>query len=67
MNSTRFISRSEDQIGLFNSQLPDKTLARRGEKCHGGKLCRFRITIVIEVNAQGDKLPSLVLGKYKEP
>ncbi|XP_049267704.1 tigger transposable element-derived protein 4-like [Rhipicephalus sanguineus] len=57
-----------DETGLFYKLLPEKTLARSGEPCHGGKLSKERITVVVGSNASGsEKLPLLVIGKSKNP
>ena len=41
-------------------------LARRQEKYHCGKVSKFRITVVLGACAQRDKLPPLLIGKYKK-
>lgn len=57
-----------DETGLFYKLLPEKTLARSGEPCHGGKLSKERVTVVVGCNASGtEKLPLLVIGKSKDP
>lgn len=42
-----------DETGLFFKCLPDKTLAYRNEKCHGGKNSKERITVMPIVNWSG--------------
>lgn len=57
-----------DETGLFFKLLPDKTLSFKGEACHGGKLSKDRITVLVGGNADGsEKLPLLVIGKSKNP
>lgn len=57
-----------DEIGLFYSVLPNKTMCFRGEHCHGGKLSKNRITILFLTNADGsEKFPLFVIGKSKNP
>ena len=54
-----------DETGLFWRLLPDKTLAFKGDKCHGGKLSKERITLVVGANMDGtEKLPLLAIGKF---
>ncbi|XP_043469542.1 tigger transposable element-derived protein 4-like [Leptopilina heterotoma] len=57
-----------DETGLFFKCLPNKTFAFQGEKCHGGKQSKERITILQCANMTGtNKLPLLVIGKSKRP
>ncbi|XP_063243689.1 tigger transposable element-derived protein 4-like [Bacillus rossius redtenbacheri] len=57
-----------DETGLFYCVLPNKTLCFKGEKCHGGKLSKNRITILLLTNADGsEKFPLFVIGKSKKP
>ena len=57
-----------DETGLFFKLLPDRTLSFKGEVCHGGKLSKERITVLVGGNANGsEKLPLLVIGKSKNP
>lgn len=57
-----------DETGLFFNVLPDKTFSYKGEKCHGGKLSKQRITVLLLANADGsEKFPLLVIGKAKKP
>ena len=56
-----------DETGLFFRALPNKTLASKDDKCIGGKLSKDRITVLLCVNALGDKLKPLVIGKSKSP
>jgi hypothetical protein len=52
---------SADKCGLFYNLLPNRTCAFRGEKCHGGKLRKDRITMLVAANMDGsEKLPLLV-------
>jgi transposase-like protein len=57
-----------DETGLFYKLLPDKTLQMKGEKCHGGKRSKERLTLMVASNMDGtDKLPLLVIGKFQNP
>ena len=57
-----------DETGLFFKLLPDRTLSFEGEVCHGGKLSKERIRVLVGGNANGsEKLPLLVIGKSKNP
>lgn len=42
-----------DETALFYKCLPNKTLAFKSEKCHGGKMSKERITIMPIVNMSG--------------
>ncbi|XP_040075177.2 tigger transposable element-derived protein 6-like [Ixodes scapularis] len=57
-----------DETALFWQLLPSRTLARQGEKCHGGKLNKARITVLLTTNMDGSsKLTPLIIGKSKAP
>lgn len=57
-----------DETGLFFKCTPDKTLAFKDEKCHGGKLSKERITLLVGANMDGtEKLPLLMVGKSANP
>lgn len=57
-----------DETGLFYKLLPNKTLQFKGEKCHGGKKGKERITVMPTANMDGsEKLKLLVIGKFKNP
>lgn len=56
-----------DETGLFFKALPDKTMCLRGEKCSGGKLAKERLTLMLCVNAVGDFLEPLIIGKSARP
>ncbi|XP_057336463.1 tigger transposable element-derived protein 4-like [Microplitis mediator] len=57
-----------DETALFYKCLPDKTFIFKGEKCHGGKQSKDRLTVLQCVNMIGtDKLPLLIIGKSKRP
>ena len=48
--------------------MPDKTLTVKGDKCHGGKKSKERITVLVWANMDGsEKLPLLVIGKFAKP
>jgi hypothetical protein len=57
-----------DECGLFYNLLSNRTYAFRGEKCHGGKLKKDRITVLVTANMDGsEKLPLLVIGRSEKP
>ncbi|KAM7304032.1 tigger transposable element-derived protein 6-like [Ixodes scapularis] len=57
-----------DETALFWQLLPSRTLARQGEKWHGGKLNKARITVLLTTNMDGScKLTPLIIGKSKAP
>lgn len=41
------------ECALFFKLMPDKSLIFRGEKCHGGKLCKERIILLLCANSDG--------------
>ncbi|XP_064468534.1 tigger transposable element-derived protein 6-like [Ornithodoros turicata] len=57
-----------DESGLFFQMLPKRTLALKGETCHGGKQSKLRITVLLCTNMDGsDKRAPLVIGYSKKP
>ncbi|XP_064462141.1 tigger transposable element-derived protein 6-like [Ornithodoros turicata] len=57
-----------DESGLFFQMLPKRTLALKGEACHGGKQSKLRITVLMCTNMDGsDKRAPLVIGYSKKP
>ena len=56
-----------DELGLFYQCLPDKSYQLKTEKCSGGKHSKIRITGLAAANAVGNKLPTFVIGKAKNP
>ena len=57
-----------DETGLFYRMTPDRTLAFRGEQCHGGKRSKERITVMLCSNMDGsEKIQPLVIGKFQNP
>jgi hypothetical protein len=53
-----------DERGLFYNMLPDRTLALKGESCHGRKNSKDRLTVLLCVNSDGsDKQVPIVIGK----
>lgn len=57
-----------DETGLFYEMLPCKTLDMKGQRCHGGKHSKKRVTVLLCSNADGsDKRPPLVVGKSARP
>jgi hypothetical protein len=56
------------KLVFFFNVLASKTLAFKGEKCHGGKHSILRLTVMLGANADGsEKLCPLVIGKSKRP
>jgi hypothetical protein len=57
-----------DETGLFFNVLPERTLAYKGETCHGGKHFKDRLTVLLCVNSDGsDKQGPIVIGKSLKP
>ena len=56
-----------NEFGLFYQCLPDKSYHLKTEKCLGGKPSKIRITGLAAANAVGNKLPTFVIGKAKNP
>lgn len=57
-----------DETGLFFKCLPNHTLTFKDEKCHGGKLSKDRLTVLLACNWDGSqKLKPLVIGKSAKP
>ncbi|XP_064409672.1 tigger transposable element-derived protein 4-like [Latimeria chalumnae] len=56
-----------DETELFYKLLPNRTLALKGEECHGSKHSKERITLLVGSNMDGsEKLKLLVIGKVKQ-
>jgi hypothetical protein len=57
-----------DETGLFFNVLPDRTLAYKGESCHGRKHSKDRLTALLCVNSYGsDKQVLIMIGKSPKP
>jgi hypothetical protein len=57
-----------DEMALFYNAQPKKTLDIKGERCHGGKAYKDRVTVLLCCNADGsEKLRTLVVGKFEKP
>lgn len=57
-----------DETGLFYEMLPARTLDFKGQRCHGGKHSKKRVTVLLCANMDGtDKRPPLVIGKSAKP
>ena len=56
-----------DETGLFWKCLPDKTMRFKGDRCNGGKRSKERITVMVCASMIGEKVPLLVIGKFKNP
>ena len=58
---------NQDETGCFYRALPEKSLAEKKKKCHGGKKAKERLTISFLVNAAGEKEVPVVIGKAAKP
>lgn len=57
-----------DETGLFWQMLPSKTLDVRGSTCHGGKMSKVRVSVLLAANMDGSrKLQPFVIGKARAP
>ena len=56
-----------DESGLFYRNLPDYSLAIKGEDCTGGKKAKQRITLVFIASAAGEMLKLEVIGNAANP
>lgn len=57
-----------DETALFWQMLPNKMLACRDDKSHGGKVNKARISVLLAAIVDGStKLRPLVIGKSKSP
>jgi hypothetical protein len=65
---TRIYEYNGDETELFYNVLPDRTLALKGESCHGVKNCKDRLTVLLCVNSSGsDNQVPIVIGKSLKP
>ena len=52
------------KLGSSHRCLPNRTLTFKGEHCHGGKLSKEQLTLLLSANMDGsDKIDPLVIGK----
>lgn len=57
-----------DEFGLFFKLMPDKSFVFKNETCHGGKLSKERLTVLVCTNSTGThKLKLVVIGKSRSP
>ena len=56
-----------DEFGLFCKALPDKSLHLKSEKCIGRKHNKVCLTGMVASNAEDEKLPMFVIGKFVKP
>ena len=56
-----------NKLGLFYQCLPYKSYHLKTEKCSGGKHSKIRITGLAAADTIGNKLPTFVIGKAKNP
>ena len=56
-----------DKTGLFWHALPDKSFSVSKGRCKGGKYAKQRLTVLLIVNALGDKEPPIIIGRSLKP
>ena len=56
-----------DETGLFWRALPDKSLSVKKGRCKGGKYAKQPITVLLTVNALGEKEPPIIIGRSLKP
>lgn len=57
-----------DEIALSYEMLPSMTLYLKGQRCHGGKHSKKRVTVLLWAYMEGsNKRPPLVIGKSAKP
>ncbi|XP_042911244.1 tigger transposable element-derived protein 6 [Parasteatoda tepidariorum] len=57
-----------DETGLFFNLLPDKSYVSKGDSCHGGKMSKLRLTVLLCCYSDGsEKVTPLVVGKSRKP
>jgi hypothetical protein len=57
-----------DETALFYNAQMKRTLGIKGERCHGGKAYKNRVTMLLCYNADGsENLRPLVVGKFEKP
>lgn len=56
-----------DETGLLFKMLPNRTLAFKGESCHGEKGSKERITVFLCASMVGEKRCPVIIGKYLRP
>ena len=56
-----------DETGLYFRAPPTRSLVQKGETCHGTKRSKERITVLFCCSATGEKIPPLIIGKYRKP
>lgn len=56
-----------DETALYYTCMPRRTLANNHNSAFGGKNSKDRLTLLLCCSMSGEKLPPLVVGKYKNP
>ena len=56
-----------DETGFFWRGLPETGFGTKGSACHGGKKSKQRFTVVVIVNADGEKELPVVIWKSQKP
>ena len=56
-----------DETGCFWRALPESGFGIKGVQCHGGKKSKHRFTVVLIVNADGEKEVPIVIWKSEKP
>ncbi|KAM7283587.1 tigger transposable element-derived protein 6-like [Ixodes scapularis] len=57
-----------DELGLFFKVQPTKSPSLKGESCHGGKVSKDRVTVLLCCNKDGtEMIKPWMIGKWKNP
>lgn len=56
-----------DETALFYRQLPEHTLEKQRKSVSGSKKSKDRVTLLVGGSIRGEKLPLLMMGKFKNP
>lgn len=56
-----------DESALFFRAIPQKTMMLKGEKCHGGKLSKERLAVLLCAFADGSIEKPLIIGRAENP
>ena len=56
-----------DETGCFWRALPESGFGIKGVQCHGGKKSKHRFTVVLIVNADGEKEVPIIIWKSEKP
>ena len=56
-----------DEMALFYRMLRTRSFVEKGDSCKGTKQSKERLTVLVACSMSGERLPSLVIGKSKNP